>query len=394
MPSSRPSRGTADHYQQSSVVVPQATRRFALLYSAVVYLSLFGALGGLLGWGFGEIFNFRPDPQREAATLIGDYQQIVSNAKKIQATDEEIATKTKRLRDRGESNPYFAIYVNDKLTEQQKTEATARQLDQDQAKNFIARLMFYGVSGVMIAMLLAMADSIVERNLNGAIIYGSIGAVLGLAGGLAVALIVNRIQADPAQQQQLQSLQERVLTQVICWGVLGLFLSAAPGLILRNGKRLLIGMVGGVIGRRHRRAGVRAPAGCAGQRAYQPADSHHADRVRGRACLRDHRKRREIRLAESRFRPHRPASNSCSTATRRSSVPTRCRTYTSSTTLKSAGGTLACTSSAMAMKSRTYPSAHRHTSTARPLIVSGSSRATRCRVGRTKFHFQEKAKSV
>jgi hypothetical protein len=153
-----------------------------------------------------------------------------------------------RVRKRGAGNPYFAIYVDKNLTEDQKAAATARQLERDQAKSFVARLLFYGVSGVMIAMLLAMADSVVDRNVNGAIVYGSIGAVLGLAGGLVVALIVNRVQADVGLTEQVQSVPERIATQVICWGALGLFLAAAPGIILRNGKRLLIGMLGGLIG--------------------------------------------------------------------------------------------------------------------------------------------------
>ena len=240
--------GTAAHYEQTNVTVPQAARRFGFFNNAIVYLTLFGALGGLLGWGFGEVLNFRPDQQRQAAALIRDYDDVVRNAKKIQASDEDIAAKTRRLRERGASNPYFTIYIDDKLTDEQKATATGKQLEQDQAKSFVARLLFYGVSGVTIAMLLAMADSIIDRNLNGAIIYGSIGAVIGLAGGLVVALIVNRVQADVGLTEQIQSTQERLTTQVICWGVLGLFLAAAPGISLRNGKRLLIGMLGGLIG--------------------------------------------------------------------------------------------------------------------------------------------------
>ncbi|HEX8341005.1 MAG TPA: hypothetical protein VF624_08865, partial [Tepidisphaeraceae bacterium] len=59
--------GTAAHYEQTNVTVPQATRRFGFLNNAIVYLTLFGAFGGLLGWAFGEVLNFRPDLQKDAA---------------------------------------------------------------------------------------------------------------------------------------------------------------------------------------------------------------------------------------------------------------------------------------------------------------------------------------
>src|SRR5690606_33758077 len=39
-----------------------------------------------------------------------------------------------------------------------------------------------------------------------------------------------------------------VLVSAITWGIMGLFIATAPGILLRNGKRLLIGMAGGLVG--------------------------------------------------------------------------------------------------------------------------------------------------
>ena len=39
-------------------------------------MGVFGAVGGLLGWGVGILFNLRPSPQQEARNLITAYEQI------------------------------------------------------------------------------------------------------------------------------------------------------------------------------------------------------------------------------------------------------------------------------------------------------------------------------
>lgn len=241
--------GTQSHYAASEVAVPKQTRRFAWLYNAVVYLSLFGALGGMLGWGFGEVLHYRSNQQAQARDLIREYDEITAaQQKKKDLTKQELDTALKPVLRDGRNNEYFKIYIDPNTDDAEKSRLTEKAVQDDQGRDFVANLIFYGVSGVMIAMLLAAADSVMERNLNGTIVRGSVGAVVGLAGGVLVALLVNRIEQQMMPVQELQTFANRMLTHAICWGLLGLFLAAAPGLILRNGKRLFIGVVGGVIG--------------------------------------------------------------------------------------------------------------------------------------------------
>lgn len=239
---------TQSHYESTEIKVPPRQRRLAFLYNAVIYLSLFGAIGGLLGWGFGEIFQLRQDARQQAKDLIRQYEEILRSQAKINATPEEIERATKPVRRAGQSNPYFAVQFDPTLSEDEKVKKTEALYAQDEGRDFIANLLFYGLSGVTIAVMLAAADSLVERNLNGAIIYGSVGAVVGLAGGAVVALLVNRIQQQMMPTQEVATFTNRLLTHAVTWGILGLFLAAAPGIVLRNGKRILIGMVGGLIG--------------------------------------------------------------------------------------------------------------------------------------------------
>ena len=240
--------GTQSHYESTEIVVPAAVRRFAWVRNAVVYLTIFGALGGLLGWGLGEIFQIRRNASEEAKALIADYDQIIKNQAKINAMPAEIEKATKATRRAGANNPYFQVQVDPTLSDEQKTRKTEALYSQDAYRDFIANLLFYGLSGVTIAIMLAAADSVVERNFNGAIIYGSVGAVVGIVGGGVVALLVHRIEQQMLPTQEVTTFPQRMLTHAVCWGILGLFLAAAPGVVLRNFKRLLIGMAGGLLG--------------------------------------------------------------------------------------------------------------------------------------------------
>ncbi len=239
---------TQDHYKQSNVAIPEKTVKFKFIYNALFYLSLFGAIGGLMGWGFGAILQFRPDDQALAVKLINDYEETRDKSIKRNDSQEEFEKRTRRIIEEGQSNSYFKIYFNPEMSDEKKEQETQRLIEHDRAKDFIASLLFFGVSGITIAVMLAVAESVMERNINGVIIYGSISAVVGLIGGVVVALLINRLQEQFISRQEVTSESMRMLIQVLCWGTLGLFLAATPGLILRNGKRLMIGMLGGLIG--------------------------------------------------------------------------------------------------------------------------------------------------
>jgi hypothetical protein len=109
-------------------------------------------------------------------------------------------------------------------------------------------MMFYGIGGLFIAACLGMAESVVERNMKGAVIQGSVAAALGLVGGVVVSLFDQRIYQLLAGASGTPEQWRELLARAAQWGVLGIFLSLGPGLLLRNTKKLLIGLMGGLIG--------------------------------------------------------------------------------------------------------------------------------------------------
>src|SRR5881227_1031709 len=66
-----------EHYEHAQIAAtPPRKPRFTFIYNTVFYMGLFGAVGGLVGWGFGILFHLRPNPQQEARTLIAAYEQV------------------------------------------------------------------------------------------------------------------------------------------------------------------------------------------------------------------------------------------------------------------------------------------------------------------------------
>ncbi|MCS7032689.1 MAG: FHA domain-containing protein, partial [Phycisphaerae bacterium] len=185
----------------------------------------------------------------EARLVIADIETLKEQAR-LGELPAEVSRQSLQaiLRDYA-SNPYVALYADNSLSPEQR-DRRMQELDaRDSLNNFIANVLFFGFSGMMIAVCLGMAEPLLERNFNRAAVNGVIGAVLGLGGGVAVALLIPRIHlAILGELSETASRQQQILAHAVEWGILGLFIAAAPGVLLGSLKRLLIGLAGGAIG--------------------------------------------------------------------------------------------------------------------------------------------------
>jgi type III secretion system (T3SS) inner membrane Yop/YscD-like protein len=241
-----------DHYEHAQIsAAPTRKPKFTFLYNTVFYMGLFGAIGGIVGWGFGILLHLRPNAQQEARNLITSYESFERQAQNGLTTPQLLDAQLRGLRRDGRENDYFQLYLKHhtgQLSDDAFAEQSRDLRERDDWKNFIANLLFYGIAGMMIAACLGMAESIVERNWHGAIVQGSVGAAVGLAGGLVVSFFDERIYNMIAGSDHAVETWRVVLARAAQWGVLGLFLSLGPGLLLRNSKKLVIGLVAGLIG--------------------------------------------------------------------------------------------------------------------------------------------------
>lgn len=277
--------------------------------NTIFALALFGLIGGLLAWGLGTLLEFKADLRQDSAERIAGVKQLIKVSEEGRLTPEQargavdgaiengraenpyfglaviavdadfrrkmldritVLERTKEIspeeakkrRDREltegrAENPDFAVMVDDSLDNATKVKklqdaAAAREtegnaiIEQQSIRAFIGNVLAYGVRGVIIGMLLAIAVPLTENNLSAALINGSVGAALGLLGGVAAAFVTSQIQGMVAGAGPDSS--QHYLATVATWGALGLFLTLAPGIVMRNRKKLVIGLAGGLIG--------------------------------------------------------------------------------------------------------------------------------------------------
>jgi hypothetical protein len=209
--------------------------------NSIFVMAVFGLLGGLLAWGGGEILRFRPDPKLEAKGVLQDIGSITSAQDAGRITAETAHNSIHEIEVAYRDNPYIFIYTNRHLSPAERDEQL-HDLDSRQSRmNFIANLVSFGLCGMFIATCLSIAEPVMDHNTQGALVNGSVGATLGLVGGVVVSLFVDRLY------NALLSV-EPTIAHAVSWGVLGLFLMIGPGLVMRNTKKLIIGLAGGLIG--------------------------------------------------------------------------------------------------------------------------------------------------
>ncbi|MGD0389593.1 MAG: FHA domain-containing protein [Tepidisphaeraceae bacterium] len=236
--------------QMTSDDVSLAQGPWPIWYNPIFLLAAFGLLGGLLAWSGGALMHLAPDRRQQAQQALASIQDIG----KLVRTSPNGYGITRRQADNAidnivlnsRNNPYLKIEMETSLGAQEKQSRMDKLARADYWKNLITHILGFGIAGVIISICLSVAEPVIDRNLHAVVINGSVGAALGLAGGLAASLVVDRVYqvfggAEPG-------LLREYLAQSVSWAVLGAFLAAAPGLVVKNRKRLLIGLAGGAVG--------------------------------------------------------------------------------------------------------------------------------------------------
>ncbi|MGA2443655.1 MAG: hypothetical protein ABSH08_22095, partial [Tepidisphaeraceae bacterium] len=183
--------------QMTSDDLPVARAPSPLWYNPIFLLTAFGLLGGLLAWSGGALMHLAPDRQRQAEQAlasIDDIRKLVRTSPNgygitPQQADDAIYNIILNAGD----NPYLKIQMETSFTSQEKRERLDALEQADQWKNLIAHILGFGIAGVFISICLSVAEPVIDRNVHAAVINGSVGAALGLAGGLAASLVVDRV---------------------------------------------------------------------------------------------------------------------------------------------------------------------------------------------------------
>jgi hypothetical protein len=240
------------HYAQMTAddVHVDKTDRSSIWYNSTFLLAAFGLLGGILAWAGGALMHLRPDLVQQAdqaMMYVQDIRQAVrSTPSGVGITRRQADDAIRNVLKSTGNNPYLAVELNTSLApaeRQTRLNAIARS---DHWKDLLSHIIAFGLCGLFISVCLSIADPVIDRNVHAAVKNGAIGAGLGLIGGLAASLVVDRIYgliggADHGAIRQY-------LAQSMSWAVLGCFVAIAPGVVAMNRKRFYIGVAGGAVG--------------------------------------------------------------------------------------------------------------------------------------------------
>lgn len=214
--------------------------------NALVYMAMFGLIASLLGWGLGEGMQHLSDtnPLTQFRDLV---VPVLQYAKENDLPDDEFSFMYNKIvsdalkEEKYKNNPYL-----DKDKDEDEIDSM-REKDENLLKWY--NRTWYMFIACFIAIGLSTAEDIINRNWNKTMLNFLIGAVLGIAGGLLVSLFIDQIyhflQGD--QSKEINMVRQ-VFARTVGWGILGLFVAIAPGILMRNWKKGLLGLLGGFIG--------------------------------------------------------------------------------------------------------------------------------------------------
>jgi hypothetical protein len=207
-------------------------------------------LGSLLAWASGALLHLSPDRRHQADQAMISIQDIHKLIRTSPTgygiTAEEGDQAIHNIVVNAGDNTYLAVQLDTSLSRQEKESRLNQLAHADYWRNLITHIIAYGLCGLFVSISLSIAEPIVDRNVHAAIINGSVGAGLGLAGGLAASVVVDRVYA--AVGGETHGVLRQYLGSILSWAILGSFLAVAPGVVMRNRKRLLIGLAGGAVG--------------------------------------------------------------------------------------------------------------------------------------------------
>jgi uncharacterized membrane protein YjfL (UPF0719 family) len=225
--------------------VPETTgpTKKHFFYNSIVYMAAFGILGGLFAFGSWCALGGKSVSEAHAVDLVHDMQKVTAARDTGRFTDSVADEALSTLRDEGRGNPYFEILTNAALSLGERDTQLSALETRDRSRELIADTLMYGICGLFIATFLAIAEPLTQRNFASAVTNGSVAALLGLLGGLTAALFIYVMTTTAGPRNLSES-----TIDTYSWGVLGLFIGAGAGVVMRNPKKLMIGVAGGLSG--------------------------------------------------------------------------------------------------------------------------------------------------
>jgi hypothetical protein len=242
--------------------LPEATpTKTSLWQNTLVVMTVFGLLGGLLAWGARRgftaslpwvgphVLHYNANAADDAKKLQSEILKLTASADLGQTTEQQAKSAIELLQKKGRENPYFVLATDSTLSDQARARQERLLRDRDTRNNAIVELVSFGLWGLMIAVCLSIAEPLAQHKYQRALTDGLAGALLGLMAGVAAAALSGHLVGWIASTFANSSDTVRnSLKYAGIFGVLGLLLGIAWGLVSWNRKKLMFGAIGGLTG--------------------------------------------------------------------------------------------------------------------------------------------------
>ena len=233
---------TIEHQEKIKITsagsIATSTGKGLTLMKAPVYMALFGLIFAVLGWAGGEIVQWQQN-----SNPLYEIKQMYASINSMSISDRE---KNQLIENCINSEHFkdnkYAIEIKAGNIEKLKV------IREDDERMLVRlRSCWYMIIAMFIACGLAIAESVMTRNWDQALRIGTFGIILGIAGGFIINLFIDKLYNELGGGRDA-TICIQIFARSIGWGVLGLFVAIAPGILMGNKKKLLLGLFGGLIG--------------------------------------------------------------------------------------------------------------------------------------------------
>ena len=235
----------AAHQEQVEANTPTARRFNAGFFrKAIVYMAVFGLAASVIGWGLGEIIQYKQNhhPWGQCRLVLEAFFKNNPNATRwewLRAIDNLRESDNKEW----QNNPYFKRSFWEQPESVRDESIKKGNREYERLDNY-----WQIIIGLLIGLGLAMAEPVVGHNRESAMIRGLVGAGLGALGGFICSLFINDVYHFLGGGKVVSSFVTQMFARGVGWSILGAFLAIAPGIAMRNWKKFLLGLAGGAIG--------------------------------------------------------------------------------------------------------------------------------------------------
>jgi len=230
--------------------VPTGGFKFSrLIYHTLVYSALFGIVGGFIAGIGGEIIHaIEPKDLEEFEDYWYRKSEVLDEFELGEISEAEMQRQVDEIARDYPNNSMVAVENSKTLSE----EAINRQLgslyDRYSGKTFTLGFLYSTWLGTTLALCLSIGDPVMGRNLRGCLVNGSVAIAIGFIGSIIGLFSANFIYSSLGGGDGQSGMVMQIIARSLGWGVFGGFLAIAPGIVLMNWKRSLIGLAGGLIG--------------------------------------------------------------------------------------------------------------------------------------------------